>query len=618
MSTSEALVAPDASAADLRDALEAGAPGSVVVVAPADIAADVVQRLASAAVAAGVATASPVPLASGPLRTYDLHPELPPPPSLALACGTSCAISVDAVASLGGIGARTGSAADQVRSIAVRQLQRGWRHVAAPGVALGWDADDVGTIEPTAAWSAATVADLVGAPNVGLETHVGWARTQLDGLRVVVDGACLDGDLHTGTQQLVTEVTRAMKRLRPDAEIVLAVGRPALAVVAQAFARSGIDVVERSPNLEADVLYRPYQMLKVDELDVVLRVGRRRLVGQLDMIGFSNPFYHPSPALFGFARNLQRHLMRVCDGVTFISDYGRDAALAECPDLELRRLHVVSCGADPQPSASTRPDLPTGSDDDFLLCLAATFWHKNRSHAIATFANLVESTGYPGALIIAGPEPFYGRSDEFDDTHLALLPSDVRSRVHRIGRVSDAERWWLLEHADTVLYPSVIEGFGLVPFEAAAVGTPSLSFAGTAPGELLGATAATIDTWAPGDWAARVGSWITDSEAADRVVREVAAVAHESTWERTAERTWTAIDTALALPPRQPSGEDGGSLARIAPSVSAPRVASTLRFTVARAQPAVQRRTMALVRRARTAAAGRNGHPAHDADPKER
>ena len=43
-----------------------------------------------------------------------------------------------------------------------------------------------------------------------------------------------------------------------------------------------------------------------------------------------------------------------------------------------------------------------------------------------------------------------------------------------IPDVSSAERNWLLKHAELVLYPTSAEGFGLIPHEAAAFGTPTV------------------------------------------------------------------------------------------------------------------------------------------------
>ena len=54
-----------------------------------------------------------------------------------------------------------------------------------------------------------------------------------------------------------------------------------------------------------------------------------------------------------------------------------------------------------------------------------------------------------------------------------------------LGAVSEAEKAWLFERSALVLYPSVIEGFGLVPFEAAAHGSPCMWAPVGSLGELL-------------------------------------------------------------------------------------------------------------------------------------
>jgi glycosyltransferase involved in cell wall biosynthesis len=283
--------------------------------------------------------------------------------------------------------------------------------------------------------------------------------------------------------------------------------------------------------------------------------------------------------------------MRSLDGVTFISDFGRRSAFAECPDLDPDRLHVVSCGADPTPSeGSLHPERPLDVATSFVVCLASTFWHKNRTHAIATFAALAEQHDYDGHLVIAGPEPYYGRSSGTEDDVISQLPTDVGSRVHRWGHISEDEKWWLLRHADAALYPSVVEGFGLVPFEAAAVGTPCLAHDGTAQAELLGGTDAVIASWNPGDWARRIAEWIADRDLATSVVDSTRRVGDTHTWERCAEQTWEAIDHALATPRRSFHDEDGGALARVAGAAARLPSTTSLRFDVARGVPAVERR----------------------------
>jgi glycosyltransferase involved in cell wall biosynthesis len=561
----------------------------------------VLQLLQQAASAPGVATASPVPVPrifAAP--QYHTHPLLPPAPSLALPCRALCVIDSDAASSLPAAARLRGTTADALTMLAQRLLHHGWRHVAAPGVALDWSADDATGVAPAAGWNAVSLANMVGPANAGLEAHCTWAASRLTQLRVVVDGACMSASPYTGTQHVVLEVARHLAEVRPTASVALAVPSNAVNDVRAELTGSSVEVVERSASVTADVLYRPYQMLYASELPFVVSSARRALVGQLDMIGFSNPSYHPSDQLFFFARNLQRHLMRTLDGVTFISEFGRNSTYSELPDLDLDRLHVVSCGADPEPQpGELGSDRPLSPDTPFLVCLASTFWHKNRAHAIATFAAMVDEFGYRGQLVLVGPEPYFGRSLDAETELLATLKPEVSQRVHRWGHVSDAEKWWLLRHAQLVLYPSVVEGFGLVPFEAASVGTPCLAHASTAPGELLGNTSAAMSTWSPSSWAARGDHLVRSRDGAENLVAEVVAAAQHHTWRRCGERTWDAIDAVLAMPRRTLHADDGGALARVSPSPLAPALPANVRFLVARGVPAVRRRLTGLLSKVR-------------------
>ncbi|HSJ90733.1 MAG TPA: glycosyltransferase [Ilumatobacter sp.] len=539
----------------------------------------------------GVASSSPVPVrAARSATTYPVHDHAPPAPSLPLPCASLTAFSASALASLPVKAHGASSVAEAVSRLGASLVAHGWRHVAAPGVAYAWDASAAELVEPAGGWTSDAIAAAAGPANTGLEAHVSWATASLGGVEVVVDGACLTSEPGTGTQHLVIEVARWLALTRPTNRVKLAVRRSAMEPVRRMVADAGVEVVERSKGVGGDLLYRPYQMLTPREMAGVVDVGRRTVVGQLDMIGFSNFAYHPSDDLAFFARNLQRHLMRRADAVTFISDFGRQSAFVECPDLDEGRLHVVSCGADPLPQEGRPVDVTQlAHGAQFIVCLASTFWHKNRPHAIATFADLVERHSYDGHLVIAGPEPYYGRSLPDEDALLERLPDRVAVRVHRLGHVGDAEKWWLLRRADAVLYPSIVEGFGLVPFEAAAVGTPCLSFAGTAQGELLAGTDAVIEEWDVDTWSDRLAEWLASDADSKAVVDQVKAVAERYTWRSCAERTWLAFDDALARPRRWVHGEDGALLTRIAPAGRAASV-TDLRFDLARGVPAVGRR----------------------------
>lgn len=587
------VVVPGDRADDLLNALRNDHDVVVASECPPD---EVLGLLVNVCRRPGVATASPIPLQGTPRPLiYDAGAVDVGPPTIPGPNPRLCVISADAVNSLAGYRATSVTAGEAVRSLGDDLLRHGWRHVGAPGVAMSPPARST-SVAPLGGWTDRAVAELAGRANLSLETHVGWARAQIDGLTVVIDGACITDSPFTGTQHLVVELSRWLAVTRPDARVVLATGRRGLTVARSLLRGSGVTVVRRRSGTKCDVLYRPYQMLFADEFDFVMRTGGRRIVGQLDMIGFDNPFYHPSDELWFFARNLQRAMMRTMDGVTFISSYGRDSALLDCPDLRRDRLHVVSCGADPNPSPGfLQPHRSWPEGRPFIGCLSSTFAHKNRSHAIATFASLALRHGYDGDLVIGGPEPYYGRSTGDEDAVLAEMEPGLRRRVHRWGHVTDDEKWWILRRADVILYPSIVEGFGLVPFEAAAAGTPCLASDTTAMRELLGATGATVRGWSPDVWADRVSAIAGSLDEATDVVREVREVASRTTWERCARLTWTAIDETVARPSTQ-GRDEGGTLCAVSIGHQRRQRGMSLRFQIVRGVPAARRRLQTMLR----------------------
>jgi glycosyltransferase involved in cell wall biosynthesis len=359
-----------------------------------------------------------------------------------------------------------------------------------------------------------------------------------------------------------------------------------------------VEVVERRhrSGVPYDLAYRPYQAIDPSEFEWLASAGRRLLIGQLDMIGFSNPSYHPSVELFHTVRNLQRHMMRAADGVTFISDFGRETARVECPEIPERRTHVVGCGVDVVPG-SVDSVVPPTSAQSFVVCLSATFHHKNRAHAIRTFASLCERHGYAGSLVIAGPEPYYGRSD--DSSLIKALAGDVARRIERLGHIDVATKWWLLRRADLVLYPSVVEGFGLVPFEASAVGTPSLSYDGTGLKEVLDVEDVLVATWDADAWADRAMLLICDEEQRSRAVERVIAAGARHRWADVASRTWEVIDATIAAPSVN-SVDEGSAWARIGYSRRSTRRLMSTRHLAVRVFAALERRLALVVEKVRS------------------
>jgi hypothetical protein len=117
-----------------------------------------------------------------------------------------------------------------------------------------------------------------------------------------------------------------------------------------------------------------------------------------------------------------------------------------------------------------------------------------------------------------------------------------------LGAVSEAEKAWLLARARLVLYPTVHEGFGLVPFEAAGSGAPCMWAAGTSLSELLRDEAASIVPWDPEQSADHALELLRDERARALNLEAILIAGSRLSWDQTAARLVAAYEAACDAP----------------------------------------------------------------------
>jgi glycosyltransferase involved in cell wall biosynthesis len=513
------------------------------------------------------ASASPLPSTGGPFRTFQSigvdAPETLPNPNLV-------ALSVDAIRLAGPLTALEWFSWFEV--FVRRTSDLGLRHYGAPGLQMaGPFTHD--RIDPY------------------LETHLLAADLTTRKTQIAIDGSCLLETTSTGTQRLIVETAKALATTRPNSDIrviALESAHESLRTFFQGIPNVRWGTKQSFGSSKADVVYRPYQFYTAKELHWCLEHGHRLVISQLDMIAFNNESYYPRLSLFHEIRNVIRASLGSADALTFISEFGLHAARSQVGEIvELGRSHIVPCGTDHvNPTAFPEESQISGP---YIFCLAGSFSHKNRPFAYRVFERM-RSMGYTGSLVFAGPNPHYGTAAELQQSVLKMVSADTLHAVRDLGIVSESAKWDLLRGADAVLYPSVIEGFGLVPFEAAQVGSPTLSHRSTAFQELLG-DANLAATWDPDQWATQIMEWIREPSLAHDQVSAIRRAGADLTWESSAEKLWQVFDTTLSCPKRNPSvgSVEGDAFVRY-PKIS---FQPTLQLTAVR----FSRRALSFVRR---------------------
>jgi glycosyltransferase involved in cell wall biosynthesis len=390
-----------------------------------------------------------------------------------------------------------------------------------------------------------------------LTRALGAARRSLKGMSVMIDARTLTGPM-TGTQLQVLEVITALARTR---EVRLT------ALVPDDLSGYAARTLETVPSVElitttvaseltsarADVVHRPFQIHTEADVTMLAPLGERLIVTNQDLIGYHNPAYFRSYDAWHGYRRLTRAALAVADHVVFVSAHARDEAIAE--DLiEPHRGSVVHNGVDhsfvdareaPRPprSAARLPD-----DAEAILCLGTDFRHKNRVFALRLVEQLRRRHGWNGYLLLAGPRVAEGSSSSEEAETIALSP-ELAGRVLDFAAVSEAEKAWLFQRSRLVVYPTVHEGFGLIPFEASDQNVPCLWAHGTSLSEILPESAAGIVPWNAEESADQALELLRDDGARERNLAAIRAAAAGLTWDAAAQRLIEIYRSACAAPP---------------------------------------------------------------------
>lgn len=402
-------------------------------------------------------------------------------------------------------------------------------------------------------------------PSEPVARAVSAARRAVTGLSVVIDARILYGPT-TGTDVHVLELIGGLARTEGLRLTAIVPDQPSEHALSRLRALPGVSLVRyREAAGGADIVHRPFQLSNAGDLTYLQSLGERVVLTQQDLIAYHNPSYFPSAEAWRAYRDLTRLALATVDQVLFFSEHARDDALGE--DLVApARASVVHLGVDHPHAHGHAPTRPAGvarldATTPMILCLGTDFHHKNRAFALRILKVLRARHGWDGALILAGPTVAHGSSRLQERAFLAGAP-DLAESVLDLGVVSEAEKQWLFERSSLVVYPSVVEGFGLVPFEAAAHRVPCLWAPGSALSELLPDHAAGIVPWDEEQSAGRALALLNDPGARERNLQAIDAAASGLTWEATAARL-LEVYRAIAEAPANTPGSGGAAVSAL-------------------------------------------------------
>ena len=218
--------------------------------------------------------------------------------------------------------------------------------------------------------------------------------------------------------------------------------------------------------LKFDVSFVVNQLDSVEQAERQHRLADYVIVSHLDFIAFGNPSYFADVQAWQYSQQQTVRALQMVDGVAWLSDHARVSA----NDLRLNLTDRQSvCGTVVAGRTISAVKNKPASRELYVATIGASYHHKSRMYALRVFREMVQQ-GWAGGLVLAGWDPPHGTS-RIDEEEL-VRSLDLSERVTWLNEPSDYELTSLVENATALIQPSVLEGFGLVPFEAGVLNTP--------------------------------------------------------------------------------------------------------------------------------------------------
>jgi glycosyltransferase involved in cell wall biosynthesis len=293
----------------------------------------------------------------------------------------------------------------------------------------------------------------------------------------------------------------------------------------------------------------PFQ-LKKENVDIVLSAGNiapkltfcPSIVIIYDLISFSYP------ENFSLAEKLAlKYLLRrtatVADRIITISESSRNE-IKKWLGVSEDKISVVHGGCD----ENFRKDHIKGDSiknkfgvaNGFIFCAASLRRYKNLEGLIKAFSILKKEHRIPQKLVLAGHKEKY-----FEKLQELVTLLGLQNDVIFTGFITEDELQSLYSSADTIVYPSFYEGFGLPILEAMASGTPVVASNVTSIPEVAGDAALLFDPHDIDEMAEKVHNVLKDENLQKSLISKGLERVKEFTWKRTAEKVLEVINSIV-------------------------------------------------------------------------
>ena len=345
---------------------------------------------------------------------------------------------------------------------------------------------------------------------------------------MVINGRFLSQPL-TGVQRYATEMTRALRRLRPEVRVLA----PRNVLHHELAKEFGATTIGKRTGYLWEQLELPRHLRREPSAPLLLNFAnqapvsyRRNVVVIHDLC----PFRHPEWYSWRFRQAFRFLVPKIARGALRVVTDSQFSAgeLKDVLDLPESRISVVPCAAAAvfQDEMSVRPPL----ENDYILAVGSFDRRKNLAAVVRAF----ESLDLPDLklVVIGRPNRVFSGVAPSDHSHRVVFDADADDTTLRA--------WYA--HARLLVFPSLYEGFGLPPLEAMTCGCPCVISPCGALEETFRDAACYCDPHSPDDIALKMRHLLTDGTLRTKYSERGRQLSRNFSWGRSAELLLAEVD----------------------------------------------------------------------------
>jgi glycosyltransferase involved in cell wall biosynthesis/GT2 family glycosyltransferase len=344
---------------------------------------------------------------------------------------------------------------------------------------------------------------------------------QILGRTLAIDGSCFSYP-HSGTSAITFEI---IKQMSTQSIFKLSL------ILERGISNTKLEELLQSTNCSIrffgeeelqkyDFFWRPYQIWEQEKLEWILKSSEHFILGIQDLIAYDNPSYHGSAIDWANYRNVLTLAAQKASACTYISEYSKNRSIES--GIANSNFNIVIPNGISKPRANH--DLFLVNSEQVksrlkVLLVGLDYPHKNYEYSLKLFQKLV-AYGYEAELHHIGA-PI--KVDQYQ-----ILES-LEFVEH--GEVSDDEKYRIYASIDLVFYLSIVEGFGLIPFELSLMNIPVLSSRQGGLDEYLPGVGFYSDEWNLEEDLRRIVQLLENPEIAKECSLELRNISKNYSWE---------------------------------------------------------------------------------------